>query len=184
MNFIEPGTLLISPPAMPDPKFSQTVLLLTQHGPQGAFALCLNRPTNQDVNKICVEMGITTQLPFKIYWGGPLHPGSIWMIHTTEWECDHTLHINDQWNITSHESMFHHLADGDAPKYFRLAYGFASWGPGQLDAEMRGSGRYVPGSSWLLLPDTKSEEIFEIPEMKLWSKATTMAASAAVDSWI
>jgi len=184
MKYIEPGTLLISPPAMPDPKFGQTVLLLTQHSPHGAFALCLNRPTNQKVDKILEEMNIDAHLPFKMYWGGPLHPGSIWMIHTKDWNIDHTLHVDDTWKITSHESMFHHLADGDAPRSFRLAYGFASWGPGQLEAELSGTGRYVPGSSWLVLPDTDAADIFEIPENKLWSRATTMAASAAVDSWI
>jgi hypothetical protein len=49
---------------------------------------------------------------------------------------------------------------------------------------MSGSGGYVPGSSWVLLPDTDAIDIFEIPENKLWSRATTMAASAAVNSWI
>lgn len=181
--YLESGTLLISHPKMPDPRFGQTVLLLTQHSPQGAFALCLNRQTTHDINKLGEELKIGKPLPFPIHWGGPVHPSSVWMVHTPEWHTDQTLNVNEHWKITSSEAMFHHLADGDAPRQFIICYGFASWGPKQLEAELAGEPPYATGSSWVTLPDAPATMILDMPMEKMWHKTTAMAATVAVNTW-
>ncbi len=40
------AALLLSMPQLQDPNFSKTVVLLCDYGPEGAFGLVLNRPTD------------------------------------------------------------------------------------------------------------------------------------------
>ena len=178
-----PGSLLIAPPAMTDSRFSKSVLLLTHNNASGAFGLCLNKPTKHNMSALSKELGLDKELPFDLYWGGPVNNGTIWMIHDNSWECEHTLYVNSKWRVTSHESMFHHLADGDVPKEFRTVFGFASWMPGQLDMEIKGVSPFNKKSSWVIVNDSTPEWVFENPVDELWSTATDLAGEQAVNSW-
>src|SRR2546426_12369215 len=68
------GTFLIAKPVLNDPNFVQTVVLLLQHGSDGAFGVVVNRPAEiQD-------------LPFPVYLGGPCQaPGLILLHGEQEW---------------------------------------------------------------------------------------------------
>lgn len=180
---IKPGSLLISPPSMLDERFSRTVLLLTQYNSTGSFALCLNRPTRHSINPYLKEIGINKELPFNIYWGGPVNPGSIWMIHSNEWGTEHTMTVNKDWKLTSNEAMFHHIADGDAPRQFKILSGFCSWGPAQLEMEMHGVPPFTKSSSWLIAHDPEPEWIFEKDDNNLWDDSIQLAGQKAVDAW-
>ena len=179
-----PGSLLIAPPAMTDSRFSKTVLLVTHHNSQGTFALCLNKPTKHTLSSLSEELKLDVELPFQLHWGGPVHHGSIWMIHDNTWENEHTMYVDEKWRITSNESMFHHMADGDAPRTFRLVYGFSSWAPGQLEAELAGIGPFSKKSSWVIAGKSEPEWMFEIPIDKLWDDATELASNQAIDTWL
>jgi putative transcriptional regulator len=181
---LKPGTLLIAPPTMTDPRFQRSVLLLTQHSEAGSFALCLNKPTHLNLQEITKEMGLDVNLPFHLFWGGPVQPSSVWMLHSAEWECSHTMYINDEWKITSNESMFHHMADGDAPRHFRTVYGFCSWAPNQLDLEMAGTPPFSKSSSWVTAKSPSPEDIFQMEESNIWDYCTTLAGKQAVDNWM
>ena len=178
-----PGSLLIAPPLITDKRFSKSVLLVTHNNSSGAFALCLNKPTKHTLASVGNELGIDKELPFQMFWGGPVNNGSIWMIHDKDWENEHTLYVNDKWRITSNESMFYHLADGDAPRTFRMAFGFCSWMPGQLDMELAGTPPFSKRSSWITLEDVSPEFVFETNVNDLWKDATELAGNKAIENW-
>jgi len=179
-----PGQLLIAPPRMTDPRFNQSVLLLTHHFDGGSFACCINKPTSFTLEDISRELNLDTTLHFPLYWGGPVQLNSIWMLHSPEWRIENTIPINDNWALTSHQAMFWHIADGDTPNYFRFLHGFCSWGPGQLEGELRGTPPWTPQSSWLVTEDPGPDWVLDKPEYELWETATEMCTSQAVDSWL
>jgi putative transcriptional regulator len=179
-----PGSLLIAPPTMTDPRFSKTVLLVTHNNNAGAFALCLNKPTKHTAKNLSTELELDKELPFQMFWGGPVNHGTIWMIHENTWSCEHTMYVNEKWNVTSHESMFYHMADGDAPKNLRLCFGFCSWMPGQLDMELLGESPFSKKSSWVYAENADPEWMFETPVDELWEDATNLAAGKAIESWM
>ena len=179
-----PGSLLIAPPAMQDTRFARTVLLITHNNSAGTFAVCLNRPTKHSAKALSKELELDKELPFQMYWGGPVQQQSIWMVHDNHWHNDHTMYVNGLWNVTSHESMFHHMADGDTPRDFRLCFGFCSWMPGQLDMELAGEAPFNKKSSWLYLEDADPKWVFDTPVDELWEDATHTAGNAAIDSWL
>lgn len=181
---LSPGKLLIAPPLMPDPRFSCAVMMLCHHSTTGSFALGINFLADFTLEDISQELELPQALHFPLYEGGPVNPGSVWMLHSSEWAIDNTLEVNEQWSVTSHDSMFHHLLDGDAPREFRFCHGFASWGPGQLQQELQGSYPYTAGSSWIIADDPGPDWLFNEPVEELWENATLKARSQTVDAWL
>jgi len=181
---LTPGQLLIAPPLMPDPRFAGTVQLLCHHSATGSFALGLNTLAEFTLEDICDELRIDPPLNFPLFEGGPINPGSVWMLHSADWQITNTLFINDSWSATSHDSMFEHILEGDTPREFRFIHGFASWGPGQLEQELRGEEPWDPGSSWIVVEDPGPDWVFNEPIEELWENATLKARSQAVNAWL
>ena len=183
----KPTDLLIAPPTIPDHRFRKTVLMLTHNHDGGSFALCLNKPSRYVCNDIIKDLEIAGDIDLQIplYWGGPVSPGTVWMLHTSEWQLeDRTVEITEDWSMTSHESMFACLADGDCPRQFRMVFGFCSWAPQQLEAELRGMPPWHPNHSWLIAANPGAEWLFEQPVENLWENATTLCSHQAVDRWL
>src|SRR5947209_15041459 len=63
------GTFLVARSSLQDGFFGRSVVLLLQHGPEGAFGLVLNRPAK------------AKELPFAIFVGGPCKTDGLLMIH-------------------------------------------------------------------------------------------------------
>jgi putative transcriptional regulator len=178
------GDLLIAPPKMPDLRFRKTVLMMTHEHEVGTIALCVNRPSTHTLQDIAKDLDLEVNINFPLYWGGPVSHGTIWMLHTAEWQCEGTIDISDDWSMTSNEAMFHHLADGDCPREFRMMFGYCSWAPGQLEAEMRGIPPWTHQSSWLVAQNPGPEWLLEQPVELLWERSTELCGKQAVASWL
>ena len=100
------GDLLVAPPAIIDSRFDKTVLFLTHYNSRGAFALCLNRLSDHTVNDILEPLDIHLTEDWPLYWGGPVQPNTIWMLHDPVWSVENTLPVNEHWSVTSHSQMF------------------------------------------------------------------------------
>lgn len=46
------GRLLIASPALADPNFDHTIVLMVEHGDEGALGLVLNRPSDTPVGEL------------------------------------------------------------------------------------------------------------------------------------
>jgi putative transcriptional regulator len=180
--------LLIAPPGIPDARFSNTVMMLTHVNGQGSFALCVNRKTGytlSDVIDNIDSVDLPESMPnVPVYWGGPMGTSSIWMIHSTDWSCAQTVALTDGWAMTSNVEMFHCIADGDHPRHFRIVIGYASWGPGQLSAELEGVGPWSKDNSWLVAHNLGPEWLFEQAVEDLWANVVTLSSHQAVDTWL
>src|SRR5579885_1711753 len=64
-----PGSFLVARPVLQDPNFKHTVVLLLQHGAEGAFGLVVNRPSTKKAT------------PFPIFHGGPCAAQGYLMLH-------------------------------------------------------------------------------------------------------
>lgn len=184
MNKPQLGNILIAPPDIPDSRFDRAVLILTQTDSQGSFAMCVNKPTGYLLQDVLEGIDLELELKCPLYWGGPVSPGSVWMLHSSEWSTAHTAVIDNNWALTSHISMFQHLSDGDYPREFRLFAGYASWSKGQLDAELRGLPPRSHNHSWLLAQGLGPEWVYDQPVEDLWLLATDVCSHQTVDTWL
>ena len=181
-----PGDLLIAPPTIPDMRFRNKVLLMTHNDTSGSLALCINQQseyTIQDVfDKLTMELDLNINFP--LFWGGPISPTTVWMLHERGWSMEGTIEVNEEWSMTSSMKMFVHLADGDYPKHFRLMYGFCSWEPEQLKAELKGMAPWSIRHSWLVAKNPGPAWLMEAPVDELWRLTTELSGHQAVDDWL
>lgn len=180
---LELGDLLVAPPTMQDPRFKKSVVILLHHDDDGSLGLCMNKPTSYCLDKISEQLGIFPQIQFPLFWGGPVSPGTIWMLHSAEWSSKRTLSISAQWSMTSNEDMFHKVAEGDLPKYFRFFHGFCSWQSSQLEKEILGDEPWHPKSSWLIVNQPCAIELLESDLDSTWEEYISKSSQQAVDTW-
>lgn len=180
---LAPGDLLIAPPSMQDSRFARSVIMLTSVG-MITSGFVLNRATDHSVNDLVSKMNLDLDEEIPVYWGGPVSPNTVWMLHDPDWQHDQTVQINEHWSATSHLSMFHHINDGDRPQRFRVFIGCASWAPGQLDHELEGTPPWTQNSSWLTVHRPDPDCLLDSDGDDLWTQATGMSRQQAVDQWI
>ena len=64
------GCFLVAAPNLKDPNFYRTVILMVQHGEEGALGLVLNRPTELDVAELADDLDVGKMA---VGVGGPIH---------------------------------------------------------------------------------------------------------------
>lgn len=184
MSRYQPGDLLIAPPTMADPRFRNSVLLITQDGDQGTQGLCINKPAGHQLNDVISSLGIELPEDPVMFWGGPVGVNTVWMLHEATWSSENTMIINDQWSMTSSMNMFEEVAKGNSPKHFRVMIGLSTWAPGQLDSEMDGTGPFTIESSWLIAHAPGPDIMFTGAVRDMWHDCCELAGSQAVSHWL
>ena len=130
------GKLLVANPALPDPNFHRTVVLMLEHSAEGAVGVVLNRPTATDVGDAVPEWGAFAAEPPVLFEGGPVQPQAAICLAevagagaTPQWHP--VLGEVGTLDLTAHE-------DDVTPPVSRLRVfaGYAGWGAGQLEHEL------------------------------------------------
>src|SRR3954465_13242438 len=70
------GRLLIASPILEDANFRRAVILVLDHGDDGALGLVVNRPMEVDVASVLPAWQPYTTAPGPLFQGGPLRLGS------------------------------------------------------------------------------------------------------------
>ena len=71
------GQLLIAGPALVDPNFWRTVVLVVEHSDEGALGLVLNRPSETTVSDASEELGELVESDELLFIGGPVQPSAV-----------------------------------------------------------------------------------------------------------
>ena len=71
------GKLLVAAPSLVDPNFRQTVLLMLEHGSEGALGVVLNRPSELPVKGTIDEWATVVSKPSVVFVGGPVSQSSV-----------------------------------------------------------------------------------------------------------
>ena len=136
------GRLLISTPSIGDPRFDRTVLLICVHDEQQAMALVLNRPMpGLRVPALLKRLGLGGEgVPdAPVLFGGPVERERGYVLHSDDYCASHsTLSVAPGLALTDTREVLDALGDPQRrPRRFHLALGYAGWGPGQLESEIR-----------------------------------------------
>jgi putative transcriptional regulator len=149
------GSLLIAAPQLLDPNFRRTVVLVADHGDEGAMGVILNRPSGMTVADAAPDLEPLVGPDAPIFAGGPVQPTSGVVLAEVA-EADEPV-FGDVVLVPG----IGELADVvDGAGSIRVFAGYAGWGPGQLDDEL---GR----EDWILEPAQSSDVFSEAPE-DLW----------------
>lgn len=126
------GSLLVAHPSMLDPNFRRTVLFISAHDPEdGALGVIINRPLDKQVADLVNEEPPAGLADVAVFLGGPVGRDQL-MFAAFEWEHGKGLKLNH--NVGLEEAS--ERIDTD-PTSIRAFVGYAGWGAGQLEAEMK-----------------------------------------------
>lgn len=183
---ITPGMIIVAPPRLPDPRFRDTVVMITSYDHSCTQGLVLNRPTKHTLRDLVEQVDLDAPTgDHTLYWGGPIDNHTVWLLHDQDWSLGSaTKQINDVWSVTSSMSMFDNMSSANEPRLFRICHGQAVWAPGQLEMEIRGETPWSKNHSWLILRDPNPEWLMDQDPERLWADAVGQSAHQAVDLWL
>jgi putative transcriptional regulator len=161
------GQLLIASPRMTSPIFSKTVIVIVRHERKGAMGIIINRPIgDRSVASLLGAFGdrtITVTGSVRIYGGGPIEPRIGFVVHTRDYQSPPTIKIDERIAVTSSLEILRDIGRKRGPQKSLIAFGYAGWGPGQLEAELR-------GDFWFTTPEDPSLVFAENPDA-IWEEA-------------
>ena len=161
------GQLLIAMPAIDDERFAQSVIYLCAHTDEGAMGIVLNRPLRKPTFEgLLRQLDVVPTPParrIQLCQGGPVDHARGFVLHTADWTGDGSLRVDEHVALTASLDVLKAFAEGAGPREGLLALGYASWGPGQLDAEMQ-------QNVWLSAP-AGLELLFDTAHDTKWRRA-------------
>ena len=162
------GQLLLAMPQMLDERFARSVVYVCAHsGEAGAMGLVINKLLRSlTMDELFAQLDISPSGGAgsrPVHYGGPVEAGRGFVLHTTDYNEDATLVVNDNIALTATLDVLRAIGQGRGPRRSLFALGYAGWAPGQLDAEIQANG-------WLSVP-ADDAIIFDPDHDQKWQRA-------------
>jgi putative transcriptional regulator len=144
------GRLVVAAPKLHDGNFDGTVVLILEHGEEGAIGLILNRPTDISSEELLPDLALPVAEPTTVFLGGPVgRDEAVGLARVPEGV--RLVHLGSEAPIDG---------DPDSVEVVRVYVGHAGWGPGQLEAEL-------DAGTWFIV-DAEAEDPFSQDPAGLW----------------
>ncbi len=152
---------------MHDPPFAHTVILMAQHNRDGALGIVINRPLDMRPIASLLQAfgadpsGIADSV--RVFLGGPVSPEVGFVIHTADYQRPDTMDIDGRVALTAAPDVLRDIGLGRGPRKSLVAFGYAGWGPSQLEDE-------IAQGAWYSVPEDPAL-VFDDDRSKVWDEA-------------
>jgi putative transcriptional regulator len=136
------GVFLIAKPALVDPNFRRSVVLVTQAPDGTTVGFIINRPGSRSLAQILPENELFKRFTEPLYNGGPVDAAGLFAVFRAREKRDGALSVLDGVSFALDPAVVETLMHRP-PEKVRFFNGYAGWAPGQLAAEMERGGWYV-----------------------------------------
>lgn len=158
------GMLLVAAPAVVDPTFERSVVLVLVNDAAGSLGVILNRASSMDVQDTFPDWTDLVAQPDCLFHGGPVMEDSA--IGLAQLRVGAKVSAGASTLVAGHRMTSVDLSEPpDArmlePLHVRIFAGHSSWETGQLEAE-------VESGSWILVQSTAADAFTGDPE-RLWA---------------
>lgn len=155
------GRLLVATPNLGDPNFERTVVLMLEHGDEGALGVVLNRPSELDLADPLPEWARAAAHPPVVFIGGPVAPSAAVCLARVG-----APGAAQGWQpLLGPVGTLDLDSDPDEAlprlQEIRVFAGYAGWAPGQLEGEIAAGG-------WFVVDADAADPLSPAPE-HLWS---------------
>lgn len=157
------GKLLVAMPNLLDPNFYRSVVLVLEHDVEGTLGLVLNRKSALTTQELSINQGLIWRGEGDaVRVGGPVQATSLWVLYRDENpEIEGTYICRDCYLTTTLEGLSEVADSADSDRL--VLAGYAGWGEGQLEQELR-------DGAWLsIAPDM--DLVFECQPSEMWGQA-------------
>jgi len=161
------GQFLMAMPGLVDPNFVQSVICISDHTPDGAVGIVINRvhsllSAGDIFEELKIEF-IQKMSSVPIHIGGPVHVGEIFILHGPPFGWKGCLEITPTLYMSNTIDILEAIAGGKGPDSFIISIGCAGWRPGQLEAEIK-------ENVWLT-GEAIEDVIFKVPFATRWEES-------------
>ena len=151
------GQFLLAMPGIGDPRFERSVIAICAHDPAGAFGLSLHAPIEgltvpELMRQLDIDPGDTPEIA--VLAGGPVEPQRGFVLHSPDWGGQDTRHVAGRWAFTGTRDVLVAIAEGKGPRQWISLLGYAGWGEGQLEDELKQNGWFTTPATTGLLWET------------------------------
>lgn len=173
-----PSLVLIASEQMDDPRFRQSVILVTRHGGarSGAIGVIINRPLRLSLRQLFpnIPEGPESGAAPSLHYGGPVAPQNlVYLFRTAQQVPSDVLEVHPRVYLGQSPSLLGRLLHRDLrAEGLQVFAGYSGWAPGQLEAEIR-------RGDWLLLP-VGDEILFPKAPQALWKELLQRATQRRI----
>ena len=151
------GHLLVASPALLDPNFRRTVVLITEHGEEGAAGLVLNRPSLVAVAVAVPQLEELVEEDEQVWVGGPVQSDAVLVLGEFLDPDDAAVPLFESLGFPSLDEPEEIVP---ATTRRRVFAGYAGWEAGQLEEE-------IANEDWILEPALADDAFTDQPD-ELW----------------
>jgi len=161
---------LIATEKMRDNRFEKTVIVMLESDEDGAWGLTINKPIGFLPIALLIDPSLNTseereemyKINIPVFWGGPVDPKKIFILHSSEFQSDSTYNYGNI-SISQDYNILFNIAKNKGPEKSLVILGYSGWGSGQLEGE-------IEKDHWIL-SNIDLNIIFEKEPSKKWQKA-------------
>jgi len=175
MSVLAPGILIAAPP-LEDPHFDRSVVLLASQDEQGAFGWVINGDNVLSVGELLEQSDLEAKglddseiLDVQVSRGGPVSTQQVWLVYPSSYEIpgvEPQMEVAPGISATASREFLEHIAGGAEVPVLRAFAGYAGWGAGQLEEEIK-QGAWLPS-------EVSAEILFQTDPSQAWSHAYEM----------
>ncbi|MDO5666964.1 MAG: YqgE/AlgH family protein [Alcaligenaceae bacterium] len=149
------GHFLLAMPGVDSGVFNGSLIYLFEHSPEGAGGVIINRATDIELSDLVerFEIAMPEDLPEQVvFFGGPVQPMRGFVLHPKMHYGEETV-IAESENaltpellvISNSREVLEDYVQGKGPEQAFICFGYAGWGEGQLEDELK-------ENVWLTIP--------------------------------
>lgn len=152
------GHLLVAGPTLLDPNFRRSVVLVGEHGQDGAMGVVLDRPSLATVAEAVPPLAPLAGGHELVHVGGPVEPQAVVVLaRFAEPQRAAGLVVGDVGFLPAELDDADVLGELLAVRVFA---GYAGWAPGQLETELE-------EDSWIVV-EARADDVFTPAPEALW----------------
>ena len=154
------GKLLVASPTLVEPHFWRTVVLVAEHGTEGAMGVILNRPSEATVAEAIPGLADIVQDGALVHVGGPVQPEAVTVLAEFEDPEEAASIVVGNVGFLPGDGDLQLLAGVTGRK--RVFAGYAGWSEQQLESELA-------EDAWIVA-DPIPEDVFSDAREQLWNE--------------
>src|SRR3972149_9603051 len=158
---LRPGVFLVATPALEDPNFIHTVILLVSYGKDGTVGLVINRPAGLSLQQVLPDLKGIEKRSLPLYLGGPVSRNSLYVLFTSDHPPQGAQKVFDRIYFADRKDVITPLLQKqDLGDKVRVYAGLAGWFHGQLEQEVR-------RGAWVTM-EADSKMVFTDNPLRVW----------------
>lgn len=169
------GSLLVATDEIGDVSWTQTVVLVLHHGPNGTLGVAINRPTEVEPQELVPDLGDVSELDLRVFRGGPVQPTQLMYLvrNPPIGLLRDAPRILENVFASGNLAALPQIVEAGGAETLRLYAGHVEWAPGQLDLELA-------DKRWTVTQGS-AERVFSPNPTLLWQRLRNAGDELLVD---